>query len=153
VAPGEVGELTVTAFREATPLIRYRTRDLARALDGRDRSGLPRISPIVGRIDDALKVRGALVYPSVIEELIVSRLDVGAEWRIELSRRSGSLDVLAITVELDDAAPDAAIRLDELVAAVHHRTLVRPVVQAVPIGTLERFSGKARRVSDQRPRD
>lgn len=41
VGPGEVGELTVTSFNEACPLIRYRTRDLAELLDGRDSSGLP----------------------------------------------------------------------------------------------------------------
>lgn len=146
--PGEVGELTVTSFNEACPLIRYRTRDLAQLLEGRDSSGLPRVTTILGRIDDALKVRGALVYPSVIEELLVAGLPGGSEWRIELTRDAAALDVLTIRIETDDPA-----RCAEVAAAVHHRTLVRPVVHAVPYGTFERFSGKAKRVSDLRPAD
>jgi phenylacetate-CoA ligase len=148
VAPGEIGELTVTSFREACPLIRYRTRDLTRALDGRDRSGLPRVAPITGRIDDALKVRGALVYPGAIEEVLVAGLAPGAEWRIELHRDRAVADVLTITVEADDPA-----QAEQLAVVVHRRTLVRPEVRVVPPGTLERFGGKARRVSDLRPRD
>lgn len=148
VAPGEIGELTVTSFREGCPLIRYRTRDLARALDGRDGSGLPRISTLLGRIDDAVKVRGALVYPSVIEELVVAAIPTGAEWRIELHRDAAAFDVLSIHIEHHDDAVAA-----KLAADVHHRTLVRPVVRVVPVGTFERFSGKAKRVDDRRPPD
>ncbi len=148
VEPGEVGELTLTSFAEACPLIRYRTRDLARAIEGRDRSGLPRTSAILGRIDDALKVRGALVYPSVIEELVLAELPAAAEWRLELTRDAAALDVLTIAVETDD---ERLCR--RLAAAVHHRTLVRAVVRAVPVGTFERFGGKAKRVHDRRPTD
>ncbi|MGD9754345.1 MAG: phenylacetate--CoA ligase family protein [Acidimicrobiia bacterium] len=148
VADGEVGEITVTTFNEGCPLIRYRTRDLAERLDGRDSSGLPRTTTILGRIDDALKVRGALVYPSVIEELIVSAVGAGAEWRIELTRDAAALDVLTIRVETDDEACCRRIAED-----VHHRALVRAVVHAVPNGTFERFSGKAKRVQDHRPGD
>ena len=153
VVPGEVGELTVTAFREASPLIRYRTRDLVRTIDGRDSRGLPRVSTVLGRIDDALKVRGALVYPSIVEELIVAALPPGAEWRIELSREPGALDVLAVTVELDGGSVAVADRCQDLADAIGLRALVRPVVRSVPFGTFERFTGKARRVEDRRPFD
>lgn len=151
VPPGELGELTVTGFAEASPLIRYRTRDLVRAIPGRDRRGLPRVSTLVGRIDDALKVRGALVYPAVVEESVVAALPVGAEWRVELSREPGGLDLLEVTVELDAEPGEAARRCSALAEAILARTLVRPVVRAVPVGTFERFTGKARRVSDRRP--
>ena len=92
VAAGEVGEITLsTPYREGTILIRYRTRDLAMALPGeRDSSGWPQISSVIGRIDDAIKVRGALIYPSVIEQLLVQHLRNGAEWRVEVSRVSGA---------------------------------------------------------------
>jgi phenylacetate-CoA ligase len=149
VPPGEVGELTVTTFREASPLVRYRTRDLARALDTpRDRSGLPRTTAVAARIDDAVKVRGTLVYPGVIEEVLVAQLRPGAEWRIELSRDAGALDVLTVRVEHPDASLCPA-----LTESLHHRLLVRPVVEAVPPGSFERFGGKAKRVEDRRPPD
>lgn len=147
VEPGEVGEITVTSFREASPLIRYRTRDLAAAIDApRDASGLPRMTTVVGRIDDALKVRGALVYPSVIEDALVARLAPGAEWRVVVSRDHAALDVLTVRVEADDAH-----LADDLAADLARRLLVRPVVEVVAPGSFERFGGKARRVLDERP--
>ncbi len=151
VRPGEVGELVVTApFREATPLLRYRTRDLvAEVLDAPPHpSGLPRATSILGRIDDALKVRGALVYPSVIEEVVAGFCAPGAEWRVELTRERGGLDVLMVRAELDGAS--AAARLRALLA---ERIGVQPVVEAAPPGSLDRFPGKASRVADRRPRE
>ncbi|MFQ5699680.1 MAG: phenylacetate--CoA ligase family protein [Myxococcota bacterium] len=151
VAPGEVGEITVTTLaREQSPLLRYRTRDLAAEIvDGpRDASGLPRMSTSVGRIDDALKVRGTLVYPLDVEEALVACLPHGAEWRIEITRAPGALDVLRIRAEHSDARIAT-----QLAKAVQQRIHLRPEVEVMPPGTLERFQGKARRVVDQRPSD
>ncbi len=149
VEPGETGELTVTTFREGSPLIRYRTRDLVAEIDApRDRTGLPRTTAVLGRIDDAVKIRGALVYPSVIEEVVVSHLRPGAEWRIELTRDAAALDVLTVRVE----HPDESI-CAPLGDVLHHRVLVRPQVEVVAPGSFERFPGKARRLSDERPAD
>ena len=146
VADGEIGELTITTpHRETDPLIRYRTRDLARALpDQTDPSGFPSISAIVGRVDDALKVRGALVYPSAIESVIVEHCAVGAEWRIVVDREPGHLDTLTIVVEHDE--PDA----DGLADHLHHRVSIRTLVDVVSPGSLPRFEGKATRVTDRR---
>lgn len=151
VRPGETGELVVTTpYREASPLIRYRTRDLAAEIvDGSQHpSGLPRVTSILGRIDDALKIRGALVYPSAIEEVVAGFCPPGAEWRIDVTREPGGLDLLTVRAELDGAAP--AARLRDL---LFDRIAVRPAVEAVPFGSLERFQGKASRVSDTRPRE
>lgn len=148
VEPGELGELTLsTPFRQGSPLIRYRTRDLAARIPGRwgARSGFPAMTSLLGRVDDAIKVRGALLYPRVIEEACVAHLAPGAEWRIVLSREAGSHDVLTLQVEADDPAAR-----DPLTRQVHDATGVRPVVEAVPPGSLERFPGKARRVVDHR---
>jgi phenylacetate-CoA ligase len=146
VSDGELGELTVTTpLRQTDPLIRYRTRDLARSLPAiDDPSGFPSISTIVGRVDDALKVRGALVYPSAIEAVVVEHCADGAEWRIAIDREPGRLDTLTIVVEHE--RPHA----DGLADHVHHAVSVRPVVTVVPPGSLPRFEAKASRVSDRR---
>lgn len=146
VAVGELGELTVTTpYRQTDPLIRYRTRDLARALpEIDDPSGFPSISTIVGRVDDAVKIRGALVYPSAIEAVVVEHCADGAEWRIAVDREPGRLDTLTIVVEHE--RPDA----DGLADHVHHAVSVRPVITIVPPGSLPRFEAKASRVSDHR---
>lgn len=143
VAPGELGEVTVTTpYREVDPLVRYRLGDLARAVAPRD--GTMTIGAVAGRVDDALKVRGALVHPSAIEALVVAHCPDGAEWRIVVDRRPGELDTLTVVVEHGEA--DAGGLADLL----HDRLAVRAVVDVVAIGSLPRFEGKASRVDDRR---
>jgi phenylacetate-CoA ligase len=148
VAAGELGEITLTTpYREGTPLIRYRTRDLTRAVDGHGASGFPLVDALHGRIDDAIKVRGALVYPAVVDAVVVESLAPGAEWRVVLTREIAGLDVLTVVVESDGTG------MSSLADDIHQRTGVRPVVQPVAPGSLERFAGKARRVVDERGDD
>jgi phenylacetate-CoA ligase len=151
VEPGELGEITVTTpYRESSPLIRYRTRDLAtEVVDAPpDASGFPRVTQIAGRLDDALKIRGALVYPSAIEEVVAGYCRPGAEWRISVTREPGGLDVLRVQAELDPSeSPDDLARL------LFDRIAVRPVIDRVPLGSLGRFQGKASRVSDNRAKE
>jgi len=71
VPDGDPGELVITTLtKQAMPVIRYRTRDIACL----DRSPCPcgrttvRMSRVVGRTDDMLIIRGVNVYPSQIEE-------------------------------------------------------------------------------------
>ena len=148
-APGEVGELTLsTPYREGTVLIRYRTRDLAVSLPGeRDASGWPQITALIGRTDDAIKVRGALVYPSVIEEVLTERLARGAEWRIEVDRKRAANETITIRYE----HPDDALQ-EDLAVLLYRRIGVRPVLAVAPPDTFERFGAKAARVVDRRGR-
>lgn len=150
VAPGELGEITITTpWREFSPLIRYRTRDLARAEPGGEDEGFPALSSLLGRVDDALKVRGALVYPTVIEEITLRHLEPGAEFRIEIDRQPGQLDELAVVVEHAGSASE----LDALREELREATVMRVEVRPVPPRSLERFAGKAKRVVDRRPKD
>ena len=146
VAPGEIGELTITTpWRQLSPLVRYRTRDLTASVEIGHPSGFPAVRSIVGRVDDALKVRGALVYPGAIEHVVVGHCAPGSEWRIVVERDGGALDVLTVVVEHD--SPDA----DGLADALADALGVRCAVTSVASGSLERFEGKARRVLDHRP--
>lgn len=146
--PGEPGEITLsTPFRQGSPLVRYRTRDLAVQLPGQRgvRSGLPKMTSLLGRVDDAIKVRGTLVYPRIVEEVCAANLAPGSEWRIVLTREAGQHDVMSVQAETDD--PGLAATLAD---RLHEAVRVRPVVAPVPPGSLERFAGKAKRVLDQR---
>ena len=147
VACGEIGEITLsTPYREGTVLIRYRTRDLAASRpEERDASGWPQMTSVIARIDDAFKVRGTLVYPGAIEDVLASRLLPGAEWRVGIDREPGANDVMTIRYE----HPDDSLHAD-LAAALHARIGVKPVLEAVPPGLFERFSAKAARVVDRR---
>jgi len=146
VGAGEVGELTITTpYRQIDPLVRYRTRDLVRSRpEIYDRSGFPSVSRIIGRVDDALKIRGALVYPTALEEVIVEHCADGAEWRIVVDREPGRLETLTIVVEHE--SPNA----DGLADVIYHRVAVRSVLEVVAPGSLPRFVGKAARLTDRR---
>ena len=99
VPAGQVGDLTLTTLDPAcrTPLIRYRTRDLVR-VTAADTAGPRRISRILGRADDSLKVGGVLVYPSAVAEVVSAHLLASAEWQAVV-RRAGEDDELLIEAE------------------------------------------------------
>lgn len=138
VPVGEVGELTLTTRRVGcrSPLIRYRTRDLVRATVG-DPSDVERISRILGRADDALKVGGVLVYPTSVAEIVSEILPPSAEWRAVL-RRGDPDDELLIEAEADAEACAAV--------ADAFRTRVGLGVEVVPAGELARSREKTRRI-------
>ena len=154
VADGEKGELVFTSLtKEALPVIRYRTRDLTRLLPGTART-MRRMEKITGRSDDMLIIRGVNVFPSQIEELILRHPEFAPHYVLEVSK-DGPLDSLAVLVELRDDAQqgggrDAAGRLQHDIKSY---VGVTAEVKVVPISSIERSIGKAKRVIDKRPRD
>jgi phenylacetate-CoA ligase len=147
---GEMGELVFTSLtKEALPVIRYRTRDLTRLLPGTARI-MRRMEKITGRSDDMLIIRGVNVFPSQIEELILKQPELSPHYVLELSK-DGPLDHLTVLVELAPGIEDtaAAARLQHNIKSYIG---VSTDVRVVPISTIERSIGKAKRVVDKRPR-
>jgi len=140
---GEKGELVITSLtKEALPMIRYRTRDLTRLLPGTARS-MRRIEKITGRSDDMLIIRGVNVFPSQIEELILKQPGLSPHYVLELSKQ-GPLDHLTVLVEGEGA--------DGLQHAIKSYIGISADVRSVPLNTIERSIGKAKRVIDTRPK-
>ena len=148
---GAPGELVFTSLtKQATPVIRYRTRDLTRLLPGTARS-MRRMEKVTGRSDDMLIVRGVNVFPTQIEELVLARVELSGHYQIELTRK-GRLDEMLIRVE---ARPDGFGATDTALALalmVKERIGITARVEALPPGGIERSLGKARRVIDRRPK-
>jgi phenylacetate-CoA ligase len=94
-APDAVGELTLTSrnAHSRSPLIRYRTRDLVRVTGG-DAGAPTRISRILGRADDAVKIGGVLMYPTAVAEIVSGVLPPSAEWRVVVRRRGQDQELL-----------------------------------------------------------
>jgi phenylacetate-CoA ligase len=95
---GELGELVITTLtKEALPVLRYRTRDLA-SLDRRPcacgRTGV-RMSRVKGRSDDMLIIRGVNVFPSQVEEALLRAEGTAPHYLIEVSR-PGALDAVVV---------------------------------------------------------
>ena len=147
---GETGELVFTSLtKEALPVIRYRTRDLTRLLPGTART-MRRMEKITGRSDDMLIIRGVNVFPSQIEELILKQPELSPHYVLELSK-DGPMDHLTVLVELVPGAPDrgSAGKLQHYIKSLIG---VTTDVKIVPLSTIERSIGKAKRVIDKRPK-
>jgi phenylacetate-CoA ligase len=152
VPEGELGELVFTSLtKEALPIIRYRTRDLTRLLPPTARS-MRRMAKVMGRSDDMLIIRGVNVFPSQIEEIILSIPALGPHYLLEVTR-AAHLDAVTILVECADGVELQAV------AACVERELVQKVKSYVGIsvqvrlanrGSIERRTGKAKRVMDMR---
>ena len=153
-APGEIGEMVVTSLcKEASPIIRYRTRDLCRLLPEPCPCGcsMPRHDHILGRSDDMIVFRGVNVYPGQIAEVLQEFPDLGSEYHIVLSRDNGR-DHMRLQVErASSASADTDEALCRRVARqLHSRVLISADIEIANPGSLPRSFGKSRRVTDTR---
>jgi len=147
---GEKGELVLTSLtKEALPMIRYRTRDLTRLLPGSART-MRRMEKITGRSDDMLIVRGVNVFPSQIEELILKQPELSPHYVLELTK-DGPLDHVTVLVELAPGAAEAGAA-QKLQHNIKSLIGVSSDVKIVPLSSIERSIGKAKRVVDKRPK-
>ena len=160
VRDGEIGELVLTILcREATPVLRYRTRDLTGFFTepcpcGRTHRRLRRIT---GRSDDMLIINGVNVFPSQIEEVIMGMKEIGNNYLIVVEKE-GALDRLTVKTEvgpdifMDDSRPLNALK-DRIRAILQASISISPRVELHESGSLPVSEGKAVRVQDTRPRD
>ncbi len=152
---GEKGELVITCIKkEGIPLIRYRTKDITRLFYEPCKCGRTfcRMENLSGRSDDMLKIRGVNVFPSQIEEVILSFDELGPHYEIVVSRE-GYTDKLEIRVELTHSTDSFAV-LEKLSNAVRNKLKVilglDAKVKLESPNTLQRFEGKAKRIKDLR---
>lgn len=157
VEPGQTGEIVITTLdKEASPVVRWRTRDLVRVADRPydcpcGRSGFPLVSPIIGRSDDMLKVRGAMVYPSQIEEVITEAQGTVKEaWQIYIETERTSLDFIEVAIERTAGSLCTTQALaQEVQAKLRARLGLTCQVVCHEEGTLPRYETKAIRVIER----
>ena len=152
---GEQGELVITCIKkEGIPLIRYRTKDITRLFYEKCKCGRTfcRMENLSGRSDDMLKIRGVNVFPSQIEEVILSINELGPHYEI-LLERDGYLDKLTVKVELAHIT-DSFATLESISKTLKNKLKVVLGLDAKIMlespNTLQRFEGKAKRVKDLR---
>ena len=153
--PGEKGELVITCiYKEALPLIRYRTKDITRLIYEPCKCGRTtvRMENLSGRTDDMLKIRGVNVFPSQIEEVLLGIEEIGPHYEIIVTRKNHS-DLLEIRVELVKPV-DVYRELEALEKKIKHKLRIvlglDAKIRLESPNTLKRFEGKAQRVKDLR---
>jgi phenylacetate-CoA ligase len=149
---GERGELVLTSLtKEAMPVIRYCTRDLTRLLPGTART-MRRIEKITGRSDDMLIVRGVNLFPTQVEELVLSVPGLAPHFQLVLSRPR-RLDELTVRVEArpgSAGADDRRALAATLAGLIKDSAGVTVEVDVVEPDAIERSAGKAQRILDLR---
>ncbi len=157
LADGEVGELVFSApTKEAFPLLRYRSRDLARLIREPCPCGRTsvRISKILGRTDDMMIVRGVNVFPSQIEHALLGVEGLAPHYQIVLSTRPDRQTDLRVRVETVDhvaAEPGRLAALEARAGEILRSALGLSVeIELVAPRTIARSEGKAVRVLDRR---
>ncbi len=153
--PGEKGELVISCiYKEGLPLIRYRTKDVTRLIYEPCKCGRTtcRMENLDGRTDDMLKIRGVNVFPSQIEEVILSVEEIGPHYEIIVTRENHA-DKMEIRVELLKAT-DTYKELEAIQKKVKSKLRVvlglDAKISLESPNTLQRFEGKAKRVKDLR---
>lgn len=154
---GQQGELVFTCItKEALPLIRYRTRDIATLVYDKCECGrtLVRMLKPQGRTDDMLIIRGVNVFPSQIESALLSVDNKATNYFLEVDRVN-NLDTLEVQVEMrEDMFGDEIKTLEaykkKVKSAIDSAIGVGVSVKLVEPKTLARSSGKAVRVNDKR---
>jgi phenylacetate-CoA ligase len=157
VPEGEPGELVITTLtREAWPMLRYRTRDIARLWRDPCPCGRTtiRMSRVAGRSDDMLIIRGVNVFPSQIEEALLRVEGTTPHYMIEVDR-PGTLDQVKVMVEVrPEMFSDRMDRMqalrERIAREIHTVAGIRAEVDLVEPRSIERFAGKAKRVLDKR---
>ncbi|MGN6870823.1 MAG: phenylacetate--CoA ligase family protein [Solirubrobacteraceae bacterium] len=152
LAPGSTGELVFTTLtKEALPLIRYRTGDLGAITLEPCRCGRTsaRLIQLGGRRDDMMIIRGVNLFPSHVEQLLLSVEGVAPHWRLVLER-TGPMDELTLECEPADADVDRGALANALEQVLKESTGVRIVVAVLDPGSVPRSEGKAVRVVDRR---
>ncbi|HQH27380.1 MAG TPA: phenylacetate--CoA ligase, partial [Oligoflexia bacterium] len=157
LGPGEQGELVLTTLsKQAMPMIRYRTRDITAIMPEQCRCGrtLRRIERIATRTDDMLIVRGVNVFPSQIEAALMAIEGTLPHYQIVLTREKG-LDQIKVDVEItpqffSDRISEIEQLKGRLEQSLEQITGIRIKVNLVEMHTIERSTGKAKRVIDHR---
>jgi len=161
-ADGEEGELVFTSLtKEAFPVIRYRTGDIASITREKCKCGrtTARMSRVKGRIDDMLIIRGVNVFPSEIEHFLIQIEELAPHYQVRL-RREGTLDVVELHVEVSEEISQHVngdmqhehiqFILKKVQHSMKNNCLVSMKVRVLAPRSIPRSEGKAVRIVDER---
>ncbi|MCR4578799.1 MAG: phenylacetate--CoA ligase [Treponema sp.] len=151
VKEGEIGEITLTTLvKEGAPLFRFRTHDLAAFVTTENKTGYnyPRITQILGRSDDMVKVKGNIIFPSTIEDVIKTVPGTSSEYRAVIEHVDGK-DKMTLFVEVEGGTDRTEVAL-AIAYNFKQKYNMTPEVKVVGEGELPRSEKKTKRIDDRR---
>jgi phenylacetate-CoA ligase len=147
LGPGKMGEIVATTFNKIYPLIRFGTGDLSVLTETPCPCGRtsPRLLKILGRVDQATKVRGLFVHPGQVDE-VASKHPQIAKYQVVLTRREHK-DEMTFRIELKEEVSQPEKFKEEVERSIRDVMKVRSDVQFVSKGTMPEG---AKKIDDQR---
>jgi phenylacetate-CoA ligase len=152
--PGRKGKIVITALdRIAQPCIRFDSKDVAEW--SKDPCPCGRTFRIIqggvaGRADDITKIKGVLVAPSAIEEVVRSIKGLGNEFEV-LVKKKGDLDDITLKIELlPEEEGNRELILSQLKDQLRLKTNLGYNIEVHPYQSLPRYEVKAKRFKDLR---
>ena len=154
----EEGEIVITTLsKEGMPIIRYRTRDIAKIYDQKTcECGRTHVkhTTIKGRSDDMIIIRGTNMYPGQVESVLMKHKKVGGNWRMILTTEN---DVDMLTVEVESKrllSQDESMDLEKkLIKDIKTVIVFTPKIDVLPPNTIPQSGLKAKRVIDKRKKE
>ncbi|MCD4669972.1 MAG: phenylacetate--CoA ligase [Actinomycetia bacterium] len=155
--PGEKGEIVFTSLtKKAFPVLRYRTKDISCLIEGDCRCGkrFMRMAKPMGRTDDMMIIRGVNIFPSQIEEVLMSVGELEPHYLIVLDTKS-YMDTIEVWVEVsEEKFHDKIMDLEDFEKSIESKLYsaigIRIKASLKEPKTIARSEGKAQRVLDKR---
>lgn len=153
ISEGEQGELVLTNLgRICTPAIRYRTRDLVRAVSrqcecGRTFKMLE--GGALGRRDQMVKVRGTNIFPSAVGTIVEKYVDPGYEYQI-ITFKNNDRDDIKILIEKEGDKDFLNKFIQNIQAELKAKFNLTFNIEILEKGKLPRYEYKAKRLLDER---
>jgi phenylacetate-CoA ligase len=148
--PGKTGEIVATTFNKVYPLIRFGTGDLSILTETPCPCGRtsPRLLKILGRVDQATKVRGLFVHPEQVNEVASKHAQIG-NYQVVITRKEHK-DEMTFRIELKEEVSQPERLKEEIERSIRDVMKVRGEVQFVSKGSIPEG---ARKIEDQRTWD
>lgn len=152
--PGRRGKMIITALdRQAQPCVRFDSKDIIEW--GEESCSCGRTfrlisGGIVGRADDITKVRGVLLAPSAVEDVVRGFDGLGSEYELQIEKVNGSEQIMLQVELMPEAEIEKASIKAELSDQLRLKTNLRYDLKFRKYGELPRYEVKAKRFKDNR---
>lgn len=147
VPDGQPGEIVVTTLGvEAMPLLRFRTGDIAAKIVDKCKCGRNsyRLTPLVGRMNNMIKLKGTTLYPPAIND-VLDNTDYVENYVIEVRQNEAGTDDVTVKIGLKEQ-PDFDV-VKELKDSFRSRIRVAPQIEILPVEEIQKinFPAKSRK--------
>ncbi len=147
VPDGQPGEIVVTTLGvEAMPLLRFRTGDIAAKIVDKCKCGRNsyRLTPLVGRMNNMIKLKGTTLYPPAIND-VLDNTDYVENYVIEVRQNEAGTDDVTIKIGLKEEQDFDVVK--ELKDSFRSRIRVAPQIEILPVEEIQKinFPAKSRK--------